>query len=170
MKKILVVVDYQNDFVNGSLGFEGAENLDEKICKKIEEYKDHEVVHTLDTHNEDYLRTQEGKNLPVVHCIEGTDGHDNYGKTGELLKGTRAFLKPTFGSWELGEYLKNGKYDVVELCGLVSNICVISNAVIAKTALPEAEIIVDKDCTSSFDEKLNDAVLSVMKGLQITVI
>lgn len=170
VKKILVVVDYQKDFVNGALGFEGAELLDESICRKIEEYRGSEVVHTLDTHTADYLKTQEGKLLSTVHCIKGTDGHKNYGKTAEMLKGTRAFEKPCFGSWELGEYLRAGCYDRVELCGLVSYICVISNAVIAKTALPEAEIIIDAHCTSGFDKELHRAALAVMEGLQIKVL
>lgn len=170
VKKILVVVDYQKDFVDGALGFEGAELLDERICKKIEEYRGSEVVHTLDTHTENYPNTQEGKLLSTAHCIKGTDGHKNYGKTAEKLAGTRAFEKPGFGSWELGEYLRSGGYDRVELCGLVSYICVITNAIIAKTALPEAEIIVDSRCTSGFDKELHSAALSVMEGLQIKVI
>lgn len=169
MKKILIVVDYQNDFVNGALGFEGAERLDEAICRKIDEYAEHEVVHTMDTHGEDYLDTYEGKNLPVPHCVKGTEGHRNYGMTARKLEGTRAFLKSSFGSLELGEYLKNGGYDTVELCGLVSNICVLSNAVIARAALPDAEIIVDPACTASADAELNAAALAVLKGIQVTV-
>lgn len=170
VKKILVVVDYQNDFVNGALGFEGAELLDEAICRKIEEYRGSEVVHTLDTHTESYPETQEGRLLSTAHCIKGTEGHKNYGKTAEMLKGTRAFEKPCFGSWELGEYLRAGGYDRVELCGLVSYICVLSNAVIAKTALPEAEIIIDTRCTAGFDMELHKAALAVMEGLQIKVL
>ncbi len=169
VKKILVVVDYQNDFVNGSLGFEGAERLDEAICRKIDEYAGDEIVHTLDTHGSDYLDTYEGRNLPVPHCIKGTEGHRNYGKTAQKLEGTRSFEKSSFGSPELGEYLKRGGYDRVELCGLVSNICVLSNAVIARAALPDAEIIVDPECTASADGELNAAALAVLKGIQITV-
>lgn len=170
MKKILVVVDYQNDFVNGSLGFPGAELLDEAICKKISEYNDSEVVYTLDTHGEGYMDTLEGRNLPEPHCIKGTDGHKNYGQTSEKLAGARCFEKSSFGSLELGEYLKAGGYDRVELCGLVSNICVLSNAVIARAALPNAEIVVDHQCTASSDPALNDAALAVLKGIQVTVL
>ena len=170
MKKILIVGDYQNDFVCGSLGFKGAAALDDAICAKIDEYSADEVVFTADTHGEDYLLTREGKCLPVPHCIKGTPGHGNFGKTSEKLRGKRCFEKAAFGSTELGEYLKKGGYTTVELCGLVSNICVISNAVIARSALPEAEIIVDARCTASADTALNAAALTVMKGLQITVI
>ncbi len=170
MKKILVVVDYQNDFVSGALGFEEAKLLDGAICEKIKQYRGDEVVHTLDTHDERYMDTHEGKHLPIPHCIKGTAGHENYGRTAELLKGTRCFEKPSFGSPELGEYLSRGGYDVVELCGLVSNICVLSNAVIARAALPEAEIIVDQRCTAAADKDMNDAALAVLKGIHVTVL
>ena len=172
MKKILVVVDYQVDFVNGALGFEGAQLLDEKICKRIEEYRaaGDEVVFTLDTHTEAYLNTQEGKNLPVVHCVKGTQGHALYGNTAKALKdGDKIFEKPVFGSWELAEYLRAGKYDEVELVGLVSNICVLSNTVLAKTALPEAKITVDAELTDSFDKKLNEETFDILRGIQVDV-
>ncbi len=170
MRKILVVVDYQNDFVDGSLGFDGAELLDGPICEKIEQYRHDEVVHTLDTHDGRYLDTHEGKCLPIPHCIGGTTGHDIYGRSAELLWGTRRFLKRSFGSLELGDYLRRGCYDVVELCGLVSNICVLSNAVIARAALPDAEIIVDSRCTASADKEMNDAALAVLRGIHVTVL
>ncbi len=173
MKRILVVVDYQVDFVDGTLGFEGAELLDGKICKRIEEYRraGDEVVFTLDTHAEDYLDTQEGKNLPVMHCIKGTEGHALYGKTATAVKdGDRIFEKPVFGSWELAEYLRAGKYDEVELVGLVSNICVLSNTVIAKTALPEAKITVNTALTDSFDKKLNEETFDILRGIQVEVV
>lgn len=173
MKRVLVVVDYQNDFVNGSLGFDRAVELESRIAEKIEKYKSngHEVVFTFDTHDENYLNTQEGKNLPVKHCIKNTDGWNLYGKIYDLFDDTaKGFEKVTFGSMELAEYLgKNGFYSV-ELVGVVSNICVISNAVLAKAALPEAEITVDASCTASNDETLNEEALDVMEGMQIKVI
>lgn len=173
MKKLLIVVDFQNDFVNGALGFAGAENLDEIIAEKIKQYRKNkwDVAFTLDTHSEDYLSTQEGKNLPVKHCIKGTFGHELYGKCAESVLNTdRLFYKPGFGSSELLEYLKNSEYEEVELAGLVSNICILSNAVIAKTALPEALITVDAKATDSFNKDLNEKALDIMEGIQIKVI
>lgn len=172
MKKLLVVVDYQNDFVNGSLGFPGAEALEETICEKIRAYQKagNDVVCTLDTHGEDYSETQEGHKLPIPHCLRGTQGWELYGKTAELLKDCRKFEKPVFGSARLFEFLRETPYSSIELCGLVSNICVISNAVLARTAQPEAEIVVDAACTASNDPALNEAVLRVLEGLQVTVL
>ncbi len=172
MKKLLVVVDYQNDFVNGSLGFPGAEALEETICEKIRAYQKagNDVVCTLDTHGEDYSETQEGHKLPIPHCLRGTQGWELYGKTAELLKDCRKFEKPVFGSAGLFEFLRETPYSSIELCGLVSNICVISNAVLARTAQPEAEIVVDAACTASNDPALNEAVLRVLEGLQVPVL
>ena len=172
MKKLLIVVDYQNDFVNGSLGFPGAEALEETICEKIRAYQKagNDVVCTLDTHGEDYSETQEGHKLPIPHCLRGTQGWELYGKTAELLKDCRKFEKPVFGSAGLFEFLRETPYSSIELCGLVSNICVISNAVLARTAQPEAEIVVDAACTASNDPALNEAVLRVLEGLQVTVL
>lgn len=173
MKKCLIVVDYQVDFVTGSLGFAKAKELDEKIADKIREYRKSgdEIIFTFDTHKENYLSTFEGKNLPVKHCIEGTDGHRLYGKTASMKDDNdKCFYKPTFGSSELFEYLKGNEYESIELCGVVSNICVISNAVLAKTAQPETEVIVDSNCIASNDENLNDDAISVMKSLQIKIL
>ena len=168
--RLLIVVDFQNDFVSGALGFPGAEELEEGICAKIKEYEGEEVVYTLDTHAEDYLSTQEGKNLPVVHCVKGTDGYELFGRVKALLDGKKFFEKNTFGSGELYEYLKGKSYKQIELCGLVSNICVISNAVIAKTACPNAEITVNSRLTASADAEMNKKALDVMRGLQVSVI
>lgn len=172
MKKCLIVVDYQNDFVTGSLGFKKAEQLDNRIAEKIEKYRNEgwEIIFTFDTHEENYLNTNEGKNLPVAHCIKGTDGHKLYGKTAKMLKKSdRCFFKSSFGSTELFEYLKAEKFDIVELCGVVTNICVISNAILAKTALPETEVSVDSACVASNDDSLNKSALDVMQSLQINV-
>ena len=173
MKKCLIVVDYQIDFVSGALGFKKAMELDDKIAEKINIYhkNNDEVIFTFDTHKDDYLTTQEGINLPVEHCIENTHGHTLYGKTATMQRPEdKCFYKPSFGSAELFEYLKNRNYETIELCGVVSNICVISNAVIAKTAQPETEITVDSKCIASNDDKLNDCAIEVMKSLQIKVV
>jgi len=172
MKKCLIVVDFQNDFVSGALGFPGADKIEDGIVRKIEQYRGNgdEIIFTFDTHGEEYLTTQEGRNLPVVHCLENSDGHGLYGRVAGLsLKSDKVFHKPSFGSGELYEYLKTQEHAGIELVGLVSNICVISNAILAKTAQPETPVSVDSACTASFDAELHNASLAVMKGLQIEV-
>lgn len=173
MKKLLIVVDYQNDFVTGSLGFPKAVELENAIVDKIEQYRNagDEILFTFDTHGENYATTQEGKNLPIPHCIQGTDGWELYGKIAELKQeGDVCFYKPTFGSSELLLYLQKKEYASIELVGLVSNICVLSNAVIAKTALPEVPVIVDATCTAAADEGMHKAALQVLEGIQVQVI
>jgi len=173
MKKCLIVVDFQNDFVSGTLGFPEATGIEQGIAGKIRGYRDNgdEVVFTFDTHGEDYTQTQEGRRLPVAHCLEGTAGHNLYGGVAELIaESDKRFLKHTFGSDGLYEFLKSHKFKSIELVGLVSNICVLANAVLAKTAQPETPVIVDAACTASFDKDLHKAALGVMKGLQIEVI
>lgn len=183
MKKLLVVVDYQNDFVDGTLGFPGAELLDERIAAKIDAYHEagDEVAFTLDMHGRDYLSTLEGENLPVEHCIEGTPGAELYGMVAEHVGPCdHVFEKPTFGSKELfGRLVSMQKvadevgtkpFESIEFVGLVSNICVIANAVLAKTACPDVPIIVDASCTGSFDRELQNEAFDVMEGLQIQVI
>lgn len=172
MKKLLLVVDYQRDFVDGALGFPGAETLDGPIAKKIAVYRSagDDVAFTLDTHDEAYLQTQEGRKLPIPHCLRDTPGWEVYGETGRARKGEDSVLeKPAFPSLELGVWLREKGYDQVELVGLVSYICVISNAVMAKAALPEAEILVDAACTAGPDPVLHQKALDLMETLQITV-
>lgn len=173
MKKLLIVVDYQNDFVHGSLGFPKAAGLETAIADKISAYRKSggDVAFTYDTHGQDYMDTQEGKNLPVPHCIRDTEGWALYGKVAGLVKESdKCFFKPSFGSAELFDYLRASDYDTIELAGVVSNICVISNAVLSKTALPEAKVIVDPACVASNDDDLNAAALKVMSGLQIQIL
>ena len=157
MKQLLLVVDYQKDFVNGALGFPGAERLDGPIAEKVEAYHaaGHDVAFTLDTHQENYL-----------------EGWQLYGKTGQALDKSRDMVicKPAFPSLWLGEWLKKQQYDRVELVGLVSYLCVLSNAIVAKGALPEAELVVDAACTAGPDPTLHQNVLDLMEALQITVI
>ena len=174
MKKLLLVIDYQKDFVNGSLGFPGAEGLDGPIAQKIDQYHaaGDDVAFTLDTHGEHYLTTQEGKRLPVPHCLRGSEGWTLYGESGKSRREGDAVLeKPAFPSLELGTWLREKGYDRVELVGLVSYICVLSNAVVAKAALPEAAIVVDAACTAGPDPTLHKMALDLMEqALQITVV
>ena len=171
-KRLLVVVDYQKDFVDGALGFAGAERLDLPIAAKIKAYHDAGdcVVFTLDTHRENYLSTQEGRRLPVAHCICGTEGWELFGETAkQQRREDLVFQKPTFPSMELADYIAEEDFETIELVGLVSHMCVLSNAVMAKAAAPEAEIIVDAACTASFDQSLHEKALDVMEALQMTV-
>ena len=174
MRKILSVVDMQKDFIDGALGFEGADRIIPGIAARIKEYVEagDEIVYTLDTHSENYMETQEGKNLPVPHCIKGSDGWGLCEELKPLLSGKKCFEKPAFGSIGLAEYLKENAAGIsaIEVCGLVSNICVVSNAVIAKAAAPEAEVIVDSSLTASFAPDLHQATLDVLKGIQVTVL
>ncbi len=183
MTRLLIVVDYQTDFVDGTLGFPGAEKLAAPIAEKIAAYhaNQDEVVFTFDTHEENYLTTQEGRNLPVEHCLRGSTGHSLYGVVAEAKQDCdQAFYKPTFASEELFDWLRERQqiarcaggqpFESIELVGLVSNICVISNAVLVKTACPEVPIVVDAACTASYDEIGHKAALAVMESLQIKVI
>ena len=168
--KLLIVVDFQNDFISGALGFPKAELLIDKIYEKIKIFKDNndDVLYTFDTHHEDYLETIEGKHLPTIHCLKDSWGWQ-LPEPINTLSGYK-ITKDTFGAADLLTFLKNSKYEEIELVGLVSNICVISNAIIAKTASPHSRIIVDAQLTSSFDEELHEKALDVMTGLQIEVI
>ena len=172
MKKLLVVVDYQVDFVTGALGFPKALTLEEKIVDKIIEFENNsdEVIFTLDTHYNDYLETVEGVNLPIPHCIKETKGHELYGEVKNLSLMHKVFEKETFGSSALFNYLLLNNYDEVYFCGVVTNICVISNAVIAKAALPNANIFIYKDLVASNDEVMEEKSFEIMKNLHMQVI
>lgn len=177
MKELLLVVDYQVDFVDGALGFPGAEKLDNKIKEFIKqaEKSKMDIIFTQDTHFENYMETQEGNKLPVPHCILNTEGHNLYGQTSQAAQETQKAIflqKNTFGSHTLLNHLLTvaPKYDKIHIVGLVTNICVISNAVICKTAQPEAEIYIYKDMVASFSEDLHNKALEVMAGLQMNII
>ena len=175
MNRYLFVIDYQNDFVDGALGFPGAELLDEKIAAKIRAYGEGNVLFTRDTHFENYLDTREGRNLPIVHCVKGTPGWEVYGETNRALEEVKAKAidKLVFGmdiSDPATAAVLPESADEIELVGLVSNICVISNAVVLQSKYPEATIIVDAACTDSFDKDLHNKVLDVLSGFQVKVI
>jgi len=172
MKKLLIIVDYQNDFVTGALGFAGAEKLTspikERILTQLENGDD--IIYTLDSHDEKYMNTMEGNKLPVPHCIKGTWGHQIVSECDFTSKAIKVFEKPTFPSLELANYLKDKDYEEIELCGLVSSICVLSNAVMVKSALPNAKIIVRKSLTSSYDLVMNDKCFDILSNIHIDVI
>ena len=171
----LVVIDMQNDFISGSLKGKNTEKLLDKVVEKVEEFKG-EIIYTLDTHYEDYLKTKEGENLPIEHCIKGTWGHE----IADALKETKSFdrskkfEKNTFASIELGEYLKSldekDGIDSIYFLGLVTDICVVSNALLVKGFLPEKNIYIYKDLTEGLTEEKKAAAISVMESCHIKAI
>ena len=169
MSKILIVVDMQNDFIDGSLGSKEAVAIVPYVKSKIEEF-DGKVLFTRDTHFEDYLSTQEGRNLPVMHCIKGSDGW-NIQPDLEALRKTDAIDKLTFGSKDLVDILKKEEsIDSIEFVGLCTDICVISNVMVVKAFFPEIPLIVDaKGCAGvSVESHMN--ALNAMKICQVNVI
>ena len=172
MNKILIVVDMQKDFVDGALGSAEAVDIVDSVVKKITGFKG-DIIVTYDTHSENYLHTQEGANLPVPHCIKGTDGWELDAKVQEALKARpyKAIEKPTFGSTELPAYLKetypNGME--IELVGLCTDICVVSNALVLKASFPETKISVDSTCCAGVTVESHHAALLTMKMCQIHV-
>lgn len=167
--KFLIVVDMQNDFISGSLGSDLALSIVPAVVEKVKNY-DGKVIFTRDTHGENYLKTQEGKRLPVEHCIKGTNGHEIC----DQLKGyaTTVVDKTTFGSLNLPEVIKKeqSKVEEIELCGLCTDICVISNAMILKAAFPETRIVVLKDCCAGVTFESHLTALNAMKSVQIDVV
>ena len=170
---ILIVVDMQNDFISGALGTDEAKAIVPKVKKRIESFSG-EVIFTRDTHGEDYLSTREGKKLPVSHCIKGTWGHEICPELLPLAQGCRIFDKPTFGSEELARYVsdlaKSETIESITLMGLCTDICVISNAMLIKAALPETDIYVDGAASAGVTPKSHTNALEAMKMCQIEVI
>ena len=171
MQDILIVVDMQNDFIDGALGTAEAVAIVPKVLEKIRGFKG-TVLFTRDTHHTDYLSTQEGRNLPVVHCVEGTEGWQIREEL-RALCGTAPIDKPTFGSVRLGETLLelNAQDPIasVTLIGLCTDICVISNALLVKAFLPEVPITVDAACCAGVTPASHQNALEAMKLCQIRV-
>ena len=170
MKKLLVVIDMQNDFIDGSLGTPEAKAIVDAVKRKIRAYPPEAVFATMDTHGPDYLSTQEGRNLPVEHCIRGTDGWRIRPEIAELLTEATVFEKPTFGSTRLAEALRAmGDAEEIELVGLCTDICVVSNALLLKAAMPEVKIAVDAACCAGVTPEKHRAALETMRSCQIEV-
>lgn len=168
--KVLVVVDMQNDFISGTLGSKEASDILENVKEKIENYRqlDYPVIFTRDTHDVNYLESQEGKHLPVEHCIIHTPGWEIASQL--EVADSKIINKPSFGSFELANYIK-AEYPKaeIELIGLCTDICVISNAMILKAALPEAQIKVDASCCAGVTPESHNNALEAMKMCQITI-
>ncbi|MCD8110769.1 MAG: cysteine hydrolase [Clostridiales bacterium] len=168
--KLLVVVDMQKDFVDGSLGTAEAASIVPKVRDKILKCRAEgwTVVFTRDTHTEDYLETQEGRNLPVIHCVKGTPGWEIIPEL--PVEGSRIFDKVTFGSMELAQYAAGlSILEEVQLIGLCTDICVISNALLLKAALPEVPISVDAGCCAGVTPESHKNALAAMAACQIEI-
>ena len=170
MEKLLIVVDMQNDFITGSLGSPQAQAIVPNVKAKIESHRQNgsRILFTRDTHHDDYLATQEGKHLPVPHCIEGTEGH--FIADAMDTDGDEVFDKPTFGSLKLAAWVEKGNYNEIELCGLCTDICVVSNALILKAQLPDTSITVDARCCAGVTKESHQAAIQTMKMCQVKII
>ncbi len=170
MRKLLIVVDMQNDFVTGSLGTKEAERIVPAVVDKIKAYQaaGDEIVFTRDTHTTEYLQTQEGKKLPVEHCIKDTWGWELIGEL-QCFDG-KIFDKPTFGSVMLTEFAIRGDYQEIELIGLCTDICVVSNALLLKANLLDTEIKVDAKCCAGVTPETHEAALTTLNMCQVTVL
>lgn len=172
--KLLVVVDMQNDFVTGSLGSPQAAAAAPRVAEKIRKARSEgaEVAFTMDTHGADYLATQEGRRLPVPHTVKGTPGWELCPEVRAAAEGMdcRVFEKGAFGSPELAAYLRERGFHEVELVGVCTDICVISNAMLAKAFLPEARVAVDASCCAGVTPEAHSTALASMKSVQIDVL
>ena len=174
--KVLVVVDMQNDFIDGALGTKEAEAIVPGVVEMIRGF-DGKVIATRDTHGEDYLDSEEGRHLPVPHCIKGTEGWEIRREVMEALdekQGCLLIVKPSFGSVELGESVKNldgaeGSVEEITLAGLCTDICVISNALLLKACCPEVPIRVAASCCAGVTPQSHSQALEAMKVCQIEV-
>ena len=173
MRNILVVVDMQNDFIDGALGTPEAAAIVPAVVEKIRGYDPWNIYLTRDTHYENYLETQEGRNLPVEHCIKDTPGWQLRTEVAEAAEGGTIIDKPTFGSVELASRLMVERAQEaleIEVVGLCTDICVVSNALLLKAAMPEAPITVDAACCAGVTPEKHKAALETMRSCQIAIV
>ena len=172
MRKILVVVDMQNDFIDGALGTAEAAAIVENVKARIREYDPADVFVTMDTHAPNYLETQEGRNLPVEHCIKGTKGWQIRSDIAALLPDWHVYEKPTFGSVALAKDIAEiaaAEEIEIEVLGLCTDICVVSNALMLKAYMPEVQISVDPSCCAGVTPESHEAALKTMQMCQIRI-
>lgn len=172
MRRLLLVIDMQNDFVDGALGTPEAAAIVDRVVEEIGKYPTKDIIATRDTHPENYLETQEGHNLPVIHCVKGTPGWELNAKVAAALKGAAIIDKPTFGSKELAEQMAALAQDEdldITLVGLCTDICVISNALLIKAFLPETPIRVIANCCAGVTPASHKAALDTMRMCQIKI-
>ncbi len=170
MKKYLIVIDVQRDFVDGALGTAEAQAIIPYVKEKIDACRAEggSVIFTRDTHAKDYLQTNEGRHLPVEHCIEGSDGWQLY--DGIECEGALIIDKPTFGFTDWKSYIEETDGMTVELLGLCTDICVVSNALIIKALYPEARVAVDSKACAGVTPETHGAALTTMKMCQIEIL
>ena len=169
MKKTIIVVDMQNDFVTGSLGTKEACKTVPVIEKLLKENQENQIIFTQDTHHEDYLSTSEGKMLPVEHCMKGTMGWEIIPELKEWTHQAIMVEKPTFGSLKLPQLISQNQPEQIILVGVCSDICVISNALILKAHFPETPIIVYENACAGVTPDKHQAAIETMKSCQIDV-
>ncbi len=172
MRKLLIVIDMQNDFIDGSLGTPEAAAIVDAVKEKIRSYPPEDIIATMDTHGADYLQTQEGRRLPVEHCIRGSEGWAIRPDIAELLTEAKIYEKPTFGSEAMAKDLAelSAREEIeLELVGLCTDICVVSNALLLKAAMPEVKISVDPACCAGVSPESHEAALSTMGMCQVEV-
>lgn len=172
MRKILLVIDMQNDFIDGALGTSEAVAIVDRVVEEIGKYPAGDIIATRDTHGENYLNTQEGRNLPVTHCVKGTLGWELNPKIAAALKNATIIDKPSFGSKELAEQMaqmaQREELDIT-LVGLCTDICVVSNALLIKAFLPETPVRVIADCCAGVTPESHQAALKTMQMCQIQI-
>ena len=175
-RKLLVVVDMQNDFVDGSLGTKEAQKMLPNVVKKIEGW-DGDIILTKDTHYDNYCATREGKFLPVPHCLLNEKGWFLHPLVSKALNvansrsiACETILKESFGTFDIIPKIREKRYDCVEFIGLCTDICVISNALIVKNAFPELDIFVDASCCAGVTPESHKAALLTMKMCQIEIL
>ena len=169
MQNILIVVDMQNDFIDGALGTAEAQKIVPNVAQKIRNFSG-KIIFTRDTHEENYMETQEGRNLPVPHCIKPEKGWEIAPSLQPFVKKAAAVIeKPAFGSLELPKAVAKLQPDEVELVGLCTDICVISNAMILKAAFPELPVAVDASCCAGVTPASHDNALQAMKMCQVDI-
>ena len=170
MEKALIIVDYQNDFIDGSLGFEKARLIKDDILLLLKEF-DGDLIFTLDTHYTNYLETREGKNLPILHCQDKSHGHKMPSEFDKYIeKAKKIFKKQSFASLELANFILEQNYKQIEFCGLVSHICVFSNIILAFNAALNAEIILHSKATASHDDELEEAAFKILKAYGVKIV
>lgn len=172
MRKILLVIDMQNDFIDGTLGTPEAVSVVDRVVCEIKKYPVENIIATRDTHGEDYLKTQEGRNLSVPHCIKGTPGWELNHKIADALRGAVIIDKPTFGSKELAErvaeWAERDQLDIT-FVGLCTDICVVSNALLIKAFLPETPLRVIANCCAGVTPESHQAALKTMQMCQVQI-
>lgn len=169
---LLIVVDMQNDFINGSLGTKEAQAIVPAVKARILEAMEDrwQVIFTKDTHSIDYLKTQEGKNLPIKHCLRGSDGWQLHPELQDLSIGSSVFEKGSFGSLELAEYVSSLNPDAIEVIGLCTDICVVSNVALLKAYCPEVPMSVRASCCAGVTPETHEHALATMKSLQVEIL